>query len=123
MKGDERIPGLGDFVETVLKAARENLNRKSRTQALGYDFELLVNRVTGLFGLSFKELATGGKRRRTIQARSVLCYWGTRELDMSAVEISKKLNIASSTASESVTTRGWKIVQDQKLKLLGEDIE
>jgi len=122
MKGDERILGQGDFVETVLKAAQENLDRKSMIQALGYDFEWLVNRVTGLFDLTLKELLTGGKQRTTVQARSVLCYWGTRELGMSAVGISKKLNIASSTASESVT-RGRQIVEEQGLKLLDEDIE
>jgi hypothetical protein len=27
-----------------------------------------------------KQLLTGGKERRMVQARSVLCYWGTREL-------------------------------------------
>jgi hypothetical protein len=52
MKGDERILGQGDFVETVLKAAQENLDRKSMIRALGYDFEWLVDRVTGLFGLA-----------------------------------------------------------------------
>ncbi len=122
MKGDERILGQGDFVETVLKAAQENLDRKSRIRALGYDFDWLLDRVLGLFGLTFKELLTGGKQRRTVQARSVLCYWGTRELGMSAVGISKKLNIASSTASESAT-RGRQIVERQGLKLLDEDIE
>jgi hypothetical protein len=122
MKGDERILGQGDFVETVLKSAQENLDRKSRIRALGYDFDWLSDRVLGLFGLTFKELLTGGKQRRTVQARSVLCYWGTRELGMSAVEISKKLNIASSTASESAT-RGRQIVEKQGLKLLDEDIE
>jgi hypothetical protein len=40
---------------------------------------------------------------------------------MSAVEISKKLNIASSTASESAA-RGRQIVEKQGLKLLDEDI-
>jgi hypothetical protein len=121
MKGDERILGQGDFVETVLKTAQEKLDQKSMIQSLGYDFEWLVNRVTGLFGLTFKELLTGGKQRRTVQARSVLCYWGTRELGMSAVGISKKLNIAPSTASESVS-RGRQTVEDQGLKLLEEDI-
>jgi REP element-mobilizing transposase RayT len=122
MKGDERILGQGDFVETVLKAARENLDRKSMTRALGYDFEWLMDRVTGLFGLTSKQLLTGGKQRRTVKARSVLCYWGARELGMSAVEISKKLNIASSTASESAT-RGRQIVEERGLKLLDEDIK
>jgi REP element-mobilizing transposase RayT len=122
MKGDERILGQGDFVETVLKAARENLDRKSMTRALGYDFEWLMDRVTGLFGLTSKQLLTGGKQRRTVKARSVICYWGTRELGMSAVGISKKLNIASSTASESAT-RGRQIVEERGLKLLDEDIK
>ena len=122
MKGDERILGQGDFVKTVLKAARENLDRKSIIRAQGYDFEWLVDRVTDLFGLTFKELFTGGKQRRTVQARSVLCYWGTRELGMSAVGIAKKLNIVSSTASESVT-RGRQIVEEQGLKFLDEDFE
>jgi hypothetical protein len=121
MKGDERILGQGDFVETVLKAAQENLDRKSKIRALGYDFDWLVDRVLGLFGLTFKELLTGGKQRKTVQARSVLCYWGTRELGMSAVVISKKLNIASSTASESAM-RGRQIVEKHGFKLLEEDI-
>ena len=90
MKGDERILGQGDFVEAVLKATRENLDRKSRIRALGYDFDWLVDRVLGLFGLTLKELLTGGKQPRAVQARSVLCYWGTQELGMSAVGISKK---------------------------------
>jgi putative transposase len=91
-------------------------------QSLGYDFDWLVSRVAGLFGLTFKELLTSGKQRKTGQARSVLCYWGARELGMSAVGISKKLNIASATASESIT-RGRQIVEEQGLKLLEEDIE
>jgi hypothetical protein len=122
MKGDERILGQGDFVETVLKAAREYLDRKSMILAQGYDFEWLVNRVAGLFGLNSKELLRGAKQRTAVNARSVLGYWGTRVLGMSAVGISKKLNIASSTASESVT-RGRQIVEEQGLKLLDEVVE
>jgi hypothetical protein len=121
MKGDERILGEGDFVETVLKAAHENLDRKSVIQAQGYDFGWLMDRVTDLFGLTAKEIVTGGKQRRAVKARSVLCYWGTRELGLSAVKIAKKLNIASSTASESVA-RGRQIAEEQGLKLLDEDL-
>ncbi|RJQ56152.1 MAG: transposase [Desulfobacteraceae bacterium] len=120
MKGDERILGQGDFVETVLKAAQEDLDRKSIIRALGYDFDALVNRVLGLFGLTFNELLTGGKQRRVVKARSVLCYWGTRELGMSAVSISKELNIAFSTASESAM-RGRQIVEEHGWKLLEEE--
>ncbi|BBO91765.1 hypothetical protein DSCOOX_49450 [Desulfosarcina ovata subsp. ovata] len=55
---------------------------------------------------------TGGKQRKTVTARNVLCYWATRELGMSAVAISKRLNIAASTASESAA-RGLRIVEEQ----------
>ena len=120
MKGDERILGQGDFVESVLKTSQENLERKSKIRSLGYDFDWLVGRVLGLFDLTFNELLTGGKQRKMVQARSVLCYWGTRELGMSAVWIAKKLNIASSTASESAM-RGRQIVEDHGWKLLKDD--
>lgn len=122
MKGDERILGQGDFVEAVLKAAQESLDRKSVIRAKGYDFAWLLDRVTGLFGLAPRELLMSGKQRGAVKARSVLCYWGTRELGMSAVEISKNLNIAASTASESAT-RGRQIVEEQGLKLLDEGIK
>ncbi len=114
-----RIEGQGDFVVTALKAAKENLDRKSRIRALGYDFDWLLGRVLDLFGLTFKELLTGGKQRRMVQAPSVLCYWATREIGMSAVSISKKLNIASSTASEFAMRRR-QIVEEQGWKLLEE---
>jgi hypothetical protein len=36
---------ISDFVETVLKAAQENSDRKSRLQAAEYSFDWLVGRV------------------------------------------------------------------------------
>ena len=112
----------GDFVATVLKAAREKLERKSMIRAKGCDVDWLLERVTGIFGLTAKQVSTGGKQRKMVKARSASCDWGTRELGMSAVGISKKMNIAPSTASECVT-RGRKIVDEKGLKLLDEGIE
>jgi hypothetical protein len=48
----------------------------SKIPALGCDYDWLVDRVLDLFDLSFNELLTGGKQRKMVQARSVLCYWG-----------------------------------------------
>ena len=36
---------ISDFVETVLKAAQENSDRKSQLQAAEYSFDWLVGRV------------------------------------------------------------------------------
>jgi hypothetical protein len=105
-----------------LKSAEENWERRHAIRALGYDFEWLAGKVADLCGIPSRELLTGGKQRKTVLARSLLCYWGTRELGMSAVGISKKLGIAPSTASECVT-RGRKIVEEKGLKLLDESIK
>jgi REP element-mobilizing transposase RayT len=65
-------------------------------------------------------LRTGVAPIASVMRRLLTGYWGTRELEMSAVEISKKLNIASSLASESAA-RGRQIVEQQGLKLLDEE--
>lgn len=91
-------------------------------RAKGCDFDWLLERVTGLFGRTAKQVLTGGKQRKTVKTRSVSCDLGMRELGMSAVGMSEKRDIASSTASESVT-RSRQIVEKQGLKFLDEDIE
>jgi putative transposase len=64
MKGDERILGEGNFVESVLRSAQESLDKKYIIQARGYDFDWLVDRVSALFSISYKELLTGGKNAK-----------------------------------------------------------
>ena len=40
IKGDERILGDGDFVDSVLKVSQEQLERRYQYQSRGYDFDL-----------------------------------------------------------------------------------
>ncbi len=63
---------------------------RSMIWAKGCDVDWLLERVTGIFGLTAKQVSTGGKQRKTVKACSVSCDWGTRELGMSAVGISRK---------------------------------
>jgi REP element-mobilizing transposase RayT len=117
MKGDERILGDGDFVETVLKAAQENLKRKYELQARGYTFDWLVKRVAQVLELEPKDVLAAGKYAQSVRARSLLCYWGVRELGMTTVELAKKVNLAQPTVSQAVS-RGQKIAEEQGLNLL-----
>ena len=117
MKGDERILGEGAFVETVLKAAQENLERKYQLEAEGYSFDWLVGHVARQLGLEPKDVLAPGKYAQSVKARSLLCYWGTRELGMTAVDLAKRLNLAQPTVSQAVI-RGQKIVEDQGLSLI-----
>jgi putative transposase len=117
MKGDERILGDGDFVETVLSKARENLERRYTLDAKGYDFEWLVKRVAKLLNIEPEDVLTRGKYKQSVKARALLCYWGTRELRMTTVELAKKLNLAQPTISQS-SMRGRIIAKDERLNLL-----
>jgi len=117
MKGDERILGEGDFVEAVLKAAQENLDRKSRLEAAGYGFDWLVGRVARRLGIEPKDVLAPGKYAQNVKARSLLCYWGTRELGMTTIDLARRLNLAQPTVSQAVT-RGQKIAEDNRLSLI-----
>ena len=117
MKGDERILGDGDFVETVLREARESLERKYTLEAKGYDIEWLVKRVAKLLDIEPEDVLRRGKYKQSVKARGLLCYWGTRELGMTTVELAKKLNLAQPTISQA-EMRGRQIAADEGFKLL-----
>ncbi len=111
MKGDERILGDGNFVKTVLQAARENLESKYELKSKGYGFDWLVERVALLMNLEPGDILSGGKYPQRVKARSLLCYWGARELGMTTVALAKKINLAQPTVSQAIS-RGQKIVED-----------
>jgi REP element-mobilizing transposase RayT len=113
IKGDERILGDGDFVEAVLRASNETLERRAKLQAMGFDFERLVERVAELFDMPVGEVLREGKFAQTVSARSVLCYWANRELGMRTVELAERLKIAQTTVTQSVA-RGERIVAEKQ---------
>jgi chromosomal replication initiation ATPase DnaA len=79
-KGDERILGDSDFVKKVLAQANEDFERKHQLQSEGMSFEHVVNRVAELLDVSPDQVLAGGKYRKTVAARSLLCFWATTEL-------------------------------------------
>lgn len=117
VKGDERILGDGNFVEKVLSEAQETLEEKYKIKSEGYDFDWLVKRVARVMEISPKDVLAQGKYRQAVKARSLLCFWGVRKLGMSTIELSKKLNLAQPTISQSVM-RGEKLAADKRLTLM-----
>jgi len=115
-KSDERLLGDSDFVDTVLKAAGERLDRKYRLQAEGYHFEDVVSKVCEVFGLTPHEVISWSKQRRRAMARSVLAYWSVREMGLTAGAVAQKLGLSPSAASRCVQ-RGERIVARDGLVL------
>ena len=111
VKGDERILGDSDFVETILKACQDELERKYLLKARGHDFYTVVDRVAQVLGINRAEVLSSGRQPHKVQARSLVCFWASRELGMSMVQLSKRLKISQPTASQSAN-RGEKIAKE-----------
>ncbi|BBO83381.1 hypothetical protein DSCO28_39470 [Desulfosarcina ovata subsp. sediminis] len=54
---------------------------------IDYVLNLFGEKIAQARGHYLEFVLAGGKQRKTVTARSVLCYWATRELGMSAVAI------------------------------------
>ena len=110
-KADERILGDGDFIQNVLAAAEENMKRCYAFQANGVNLESLAERVAEIFDIASSELWIPGKHRWRVRAKSVLCYWAVRDLEVSMSELSRRMSISVMAISNAVQ-RGEKIVKE-----------
>jgi putative transposase len=116
VKGDERILGDSDFLETVLKTAQEELEQKNDLKNKGYDLDRVAQRVAELMSMEIEQVTAFGKSPQTVEARSLLCFWLHRKVGMTTVEIGKMLNISQSAVSRS-SLRGEKIEQENGFEL------
>ncbi len=116
-KSDERILGDGDFVEQVLQEAEEEKERKNRLVKQGYDLETIATRAAERLDVEASDIWAGGKERKRVKARSLLCYWAVRELGMNMMELSRVLGMSPSGVSLSVK-RGERLLKEGRLTLL-----
>lgn len=117
VKGDERILGDSDFVETVLASTREALEEKYLLKTRGIDFDQVVLRVARVMKLSPDQVTAYGKSPQTVQARSLLCFWAHRKLGLTTTEIAKRLKISQPAASRC-SKRGEQIEKVNKFELI-----
>ncbi len=94
---------------------RENLECQYELKSKGYGFDWLVGRVALLLNLEPGDIVSAGKYLQRVKARSLLCYWGARELGMTTVALAEKVNLAQPTVSQAIS-RGQKIAEDLGLR-------
>ena len=116
-KSDERILGNGDFVETVLAESNEQLKRKYQLRAKGVDLETVAARVSELTDIDKSQIFLPGKERSRVRARSLFCYWAVRELGISMMDLSKRLELSMAGISQTVK-RGEKIAEEEGFTLV-----
>ena len=115
-KGDERILGDSNFVEQVLKAAEDRLERRYAIEARGYDFEKVVSKVAEVLNINYRDVLSRKKDPQTVKARRLLCYWANQELGMTTVEIAHRLKISQPTVSRC-SRWGEKIASENEFRL------
>jgi putative transposase len=101
-KNDERILGDGEFVETVLSFANEKMERCYRLQAQGVNFQEVIRRAGEQTGVSPDAILSSDRGRRTVQARSLACYWAAEELGLKQPEIGLKLGMTQAAVSMAI---------------------
>lgn len=116
-KSDERILGDGDFVETVLSAANEAMERKYELQSRGFTVDTVAERVSEVLGIKSEEVWAAGRHRGTVRARSLLCYWSVRELGVTMTSLSRRLRISVQAIGKSVV-RGEQLAKAHKYSLI-----
>jgi len=123
MKSDERILGDGDFVEEILKAAKERYDPRYLLKAKGYDLAKAAERVGQVTGINPDRIWAKGKHPETVQSRSLLCYWACRELGMKTIELADVLKISQPSVSQSVQrgeklckNNGWELIDNKLIK-------
>ena len=97
--------------------AEEDLERKYRLRAEGYDFYKVVDRVAHLMGLKRDEVLSPGKYKKVVEARSVVCYWAMRELGISQGVLAQNFGISQPAISMAVK-RGEQAVNPHNFTLL-----
>ncbi len=71
----------------------------------------MAERVSEMFDMPSPELWIPGKHRWRVRAKSVLCYWANRELEVSMSELSRRMNVSVMAISHAVQ-RGAKTVKE-----------
>jgi len=110
VKSGERILEESDFVNTVLQHANEQMKSSYRLKSEGFDFNTFAERVAQVMELPMEIVWEKCRRPRVVKARSLLCYWASRELGMSMTEIANRLGPTQPAASIAVR-RGEEIAK------------
>jgi putative transposase len=109
-KGDERILGDGDFVQSVISEAKEAYDRKYKLAAKGVSIDDIARKAAEIIGIDPNLIWQKGRQAKNVHARSLFCYWATSELGISQAALSKRLELSPSAVSHAVV-RGRELVK------------
>lgn len=117
VKSDERILGDSEFVAGILSESSEKYERHYEIKRRGYDLEKIADRAARVCNIETGGIFSGGKQKGKVKARSLFCYWSSRELGVSLSELSRRLGISIPGVCYSVE-RGEMIASQNNYQLI-----
>jgi REP element-mobilizing transposase RayT len=117
IKSDERILGDSEFVAGILSKSSEKFERHYEIKRRGYDLKKIADRAAKLCDIETEGIFSGGKQKSKVKARSLFCYWSSRELGVSLSELSRHLGISIPGVCYSVE-RGEMIARENDYQLI-----
>lgn len=116
IKGDQRILGDSDFVASMLNQARQTYERGYQLKAKGVDLDYIAAKAAKIYGIELEDIFAKGRMKTRAEARGLLCYWATRELNIPLSDLAVKLSMTPSGVSYAAR-RGEAIVRENNLRL------
>jgi REP element-mobilizing transposase RayT len=98
--GDERILGSDDFVQSVLKQAQENFEKKTLARVNGLKLEALVAEVAEELGLVAADVWGASRQKTVARARAAVCALAIEYFGASGREVARQLNLTPSAVSK-----------------------
>ena len=117
IKSDERILGDDEFVDLLLSRADEKFERYYEMRRSGYDLERTAKRAAALCCVELDDIFAKSKQKAKVKARSLFCYWASRELGVSHTELARRLGVSVPAVTYSVE-RGEAIVNEYNWQLV-----
>lgn len=96
---DERILGLGDFVERVIEEADQDIKRAMKNNLPSHDIEQLILKVCEESGISVKELRSGSRRAEVSRIRSKLAADLVKIHGISLAKTARQLGVSTPAIS------------------------
>ncbi|MDP8248746.1 MAG: transposase [Candidatus Tritonobacter lacicola] len=115
VRGDERILGDSDFVQRALKTAEEQLTKREQKRSIGWNLQLLLDRVEEICGIEIGLIRARKKDRTSSRARALFAWWATEELGFNLTEIAGFLGISKAAVSKA-TRKGQKIIEEESIE-------
>jgi len=84
---------------------------------LGYDLDKTARRAAEVCHVALEDIFSRGRQKTKVEARSVFCYWASREAGIAYSELARRLDVSIPAVSYSVA-RGEKIAKGRGYQLL-----